>query len=158
MPSILSNPKYCHLVNPFPDSDTFWRIWERSLLKTLWGKEKLLVQAVSPFPTMLSTLSKTEIIIFVSFNLSSADVFNLVWFKILSCGNGLKGKEERCYEEKLHGTSNFSFSHTTFRDVSCMYGTCYTIIRCWATLKRQQSKFYCEIWKLHMQQNASSNP
>ena len=38
---------------------------------------------------MFSTLSKTEIIIFVTFNLSSANAFNLVWSKILSCGNGL---------------------------------------------------------------------
>ena len=31
--------------------------------KTLWEKQKLLVQAISPFPTMFSILSKTEIII-----------------------------------------------------------------------------------------------
>ena len=53
------------------------------------GKEKLLVQAISPFPTMFSTLSKTEIIIFVTFNLSSANALNLVRPKILSCGKGL---------------------------------------------------------------------
>ena len=46
-------------------------------------KEKLLVQAISPFPTMFSTLSKTELIIFVTFKLSSANAFNLVWSKIL---------------------------------------------------------------------------
>ena len=46
-------------------------------------KEKLLVQAIC------STPSKTEITIFVTFNLSSANDFNLVWSKILSCGNGL---------------------------------------------------------------------
>ena len=62
---------------------------KRSLLKTLWEKEKLLVQAISPFPTVFSTLSKTEIIIFVTFNVWSANAFNLVWSKILSCGNGL---------------------------------------------------------------------
>ena len=38
---------------------------------------------------MLSTLSKTEIIIFGSFNLSSSKVFNLVWSNILSSVNGL---------------------------------------------------------------------
>ena len=47
-------------------------------LKTLWEKEKLLVQAISPIPTMFSTLSKIEIIIFVTFFLSSAYAFNLV--------------------------------------------------------------------------------
>ena len=48
-------------ANLFPHNDTFWRVWERSLFKTLWEKEKLLVQAFSPFPTMFSTLSKTDI-------------------------------------------------------------------------------------------------
>ena len=47
------------------------------------------VQAISPFPTMFSTPSKTEITIFVTFNLSSANALNLVTSKILSCGNGL---------------------------------------------------------------------
>ena len=61
----------------------------RGVLKTLWEKEKLLVQAISPFPTMFSTPSKTEIIIFVTFNLSSANAFNLVWSKTLSSSNGL---------------------------------------------------------------------
>ena len=68
----------------------FDRTGKRSLLKTLWEKNSLLVQAISPFPTMFSTLSKTEIIIFVTFNLSSANAFNLVCSKILLCGNGLK--------------------------------------------------------------------
>ena len=55
--------------------------------KTLWEKEKLLVQAISPFPTMFSTLSKQEIIIFVTSNVLSANAFNLVRSKILSCEN-----------------------------------------------------------------------
>ena len=75
--------------NPFPHNDTFWCLWERSLLKSFGEKEKLLIQAISPFPTMFSTLTKTEIIIFVIFNLSSANAFNLVWSNILSCGKGL---------------------------------------------------------------------
>ena len=67
------------VVNPFPLNDTFSQVWERSLLKTLWEKEKLLVQAISLFPTMFSTPSKTEIIIFFflkTFSLSSANAFN----------------------------------------------------------------------------------
>ena len=40
------------------------------------GKGELLVQAISPFPSVFSTLSKTEIIIFVTFNLSSANAFS----------------------------------------------------------------------------------
>ena len=39
---------------------------------------------------MFSTLSKTEITFFVTFNLSSANAFNLVWSKILSCRKGLR--------------------------------------------------------------------
>ena len=38
---------------------------------------------------MLSALSKEEIIIFVTFDLSAENAFNLVRSKILSCGNGL---------------------------------------------------------------------
>ena len=38
---------------------------------------------------MFSSLFKTEIIIFVTFNLSSLNSFSLVSFKILFCGNGL---------------------------------------------------------------------
>ena len=28
-------------INPFPHNDTFWRPWETSLLKTLWGKGEI---------------------------------------------------------------------------------------------------------------------
>ena len=66
-------------INPFPHNDTFCWVWERSLLKTLWKKEKVLVQTISPFPTMFSTLSYTEITIFVTFNLSSAKLMLSVW-------------------------------------------------------------------------------
>ena len=30
-------------LNPFPHNDTFWCVWERSLLKTLCEKEKLII-------------------------------------------------------------------------------------------------------------------
>ena len=56
---------------------------KKSPFQTLWEKEKLLVQAIPPFSTMFSPLSKTEFIIFVTFDLSSANAFNLVWSKIL---------------------------------------------------------------------------
>ena len=35
----------------------------RSILKTLWEKEKKLIKAFSPLPTMFSTLSKTNFIV-----------------------------------------------------------------------------------------------
>ena len=56
-------------MTPFDASgrEAFW--------KALWEKEKLLVQAISPFPTLFSTLSKTEIIIFVTFNPFPNDKF-----------------------------------------------------------------------------------
>ena len=36
-------------VNPFPHNDAVWRLWETSLLKTLWENEKLLVTSNSSF-------------------------------------------------------------------------------------------------------------
>ena len=56
------------------------------------GKREIACTSNFFFSTMFSTLSKTEMIIFVRFNLSSTNAFNLVWFKILFCGNGLKMK------------------------------------------------------------------
>ena len=45
---------------------------------------------VSPFLTMFSTLSETEMIIFATSNLSSANVFNFIKTKLLSFGKELK--------------------------------------------------------------------
>ena len=56
------------------------------------GKGEIACTSNFSFSHKFSTLSKTNIIIFVTFNLSSADAFNLVWSKILSCGNGLSHK------------------------------------------------------------------
>ena len=74
-------------MTPFDD------LGKKPFEETLLKKEKLLIQAISPFLTMFFffTLSKTEIIIFVTFNLSSANAFSLVWSKILSCGKELHG-------------------------------------------------------------------
>ena len=52
--------------------------------ETLWEKEKMLVN------TMFSTLSKTEIIVYITIILSSANAFNLDKVKFLSSGYGLK--------------------------------------------------------------------
>ena len=70
-------------LNPFP---------HRHLLIGLKKKpfEKIVGKGFSAFPTMFSTVSKTEMIISITFNLSPANAFNLVQFKILSCGNRLK--------------------------------------------------------------------
>ena len=50
---------------------------ERRLWNILWTKEKMLA------PRMFSTLSKTEIIILATFNLTSANAFSLIQSKIL---------------------------------------------------------------------------
>ena len=46
--------------------------------KTLWEKEKFLVQAISPFPTMFYILSNTQIFIFVTFVICKCFQFGLV--------------------------------------------------------------------------------
>ena len=53
--------------NPIHTMTPFDAPGKQAFLKTLWKKEKLLVQAISPFPKMFSTLSKTEIINFAVF-------------------------------------------------------------------------------------------
>ena len=67
-------------------------IWTRRTMpqKTLWEKEKMLVTSIFSFSAMFSTLINREIMILAMFNLSSADAFNLVTFKILSFGKGVK--------------------------------------------------------------------
>ena len=77
------------------------------------------------FPTMFSTLSKTEIIIFVTFNLSSANAFNLVWSKILSCGNGLTPRHaEPLVSEKLTLFTNTLSENFMFHCKSCKIHHC----------------------------------
>ena len=52
-------------------------------------RRKCWLPAFSPFPTLFSTLSKIEIIIYVTIILLSANAFNLDKVKSLSSGNGL---------------------------------------------------------------------
>ena len=63
----------------------------KSLLKTWWEREKMLVTAFSPFPTMFSILSKIKIIVLADFILLSANTFNLDQSRILSSCKELKG-------------------------------------------------------------------
>ena len=51
-----------------------------------WKRRKCWYQAFSPFPTIFSTLSRREIVILITFDLSSANAMNLVSSKYLSCG------------------------------------------------------------------------
>ena len=57
-------------------------------------KRKCWKPAFSPFPTMYSTLSKTEIIIYVTSILSSANAFNFDQVRLLWSGNGLMHSEK----------------------------------------------------------------
>ena len=52
--------------------------------------EKMLVKSIISFSHMFSTLSKTEIIIYITFILPSANAFLLDKVKILSSGNGFR--------------------------------------------------------------------
>ena len=62
---------YWRFLNPLPHNDTFWRLWETSLLKTQWEKEKLLVTSnfsfshsvFYPFRQLSSIFVKFEIVV-----------------------------------------------------------------------------------------------
>ena len=71
-----------HTMTPFDRSG------KETFGNTLREKKNLLVHVISPFPTMFSVRDRNYH--FCTFNLSSANAFNLVWSKILSCGNGVK--------------------------------------------------------------------
>ena len=60
------------------------------------GEGKMLVTAFYPFSTMFTALIKTEIITYVTFNISSANASNLDKSKLLSFG-----KELPLYWKKL---------------------------------------------------------
>ena len=63
---------------------------EINLLKTLWEKEKILVTSIFSFPTIFSTLPKTDFNFSVKFNLSSANAFSFDQSKNLLFGKELK--------------------------------------------------------------------
>ena len=54
-----------------------------------FGKLCGKMRKCSPFATVFSTLSRRKVIILEMYNLSSANAFNLVTFKILLFGKGL---------------------------------------------------------------------
>ena len=78
--------------SPFPtmfSKGFFFRVFKRSLLKTLWNKKKIVVTSISPFPTMFSPLSKTNFKFSITFILSSANAFNFDQSKFFSFGKEL---------------------------------------------------------------------
>ena len=74
-------------VNLFPNKPWFLLVCITSLLKTLWEKEKLLVNVnFSPFPTVFSTLFKAFQPFSSDLKLSSANCFRLEESKICRLG------------------------------------------------------------------------
>ena len=63
---------------------------KKALENTVGKGENTGKPAFSPFPTVLSTLSKRAMVMLTAFNLPSANAFNLIMSKILSFGKGSK--------------------------------------------------------------------
>ena len=107
---------------------TFDTLKEKALLKTLWEKKKMLVTSIFFFSHNVFYPMNITLMFSVTFNLSSANAFNLGEPKILSSGKGLilyhtiptfndfnRGLLKTLWEkEKMLVTSNFSFSHNVF--------------------------------------------
>ena len=73
---------------------------------------------------MFSTLSKTEIIIYVTFILSSANAFILDKVNFLSSGNGLSDVQAVCQQikkktGKIMVIRICSFSHKVLKSIVC---------------------------------------
>ena len=90
------------LLNSLPHNPYFWRPWERSLWKTLWEKEKMLVTSIFAF--FHNVFYPSQIKFSVTFVLSSANAFNIDKPKILSFGNELRQTfEGKVNNLKCHG-------------------------------------------------------
>ena len=72
--------------NPFLNKPLFLRVCYKSLLKTLWEKEKSL--AISPFPTVFSTLFENFQPFSFNLKLFSANSFSLEESKICCLEKG----------------------------------------------------------------------
>ena len=75
--------------NPFPNKPWFLRVCSKSLLKTLWEKEKLLVTSNFSFSHNVFYPLRELSVISSNLKLSSANSFNLEESKMLSFGKGL---------------------------------------------------------------------
>ena len=74
--------------NPFPNKPWFLRVYRTSLLRTLWEKDKLLVRAIYPFPTVFSIRFDNFMTFSSNLKLSSANSFSLEESKICRLGKG----------------------------------------------------------------------
>ena len=84
------NLKHSYTMTPFDGSgkEAFWKHC---------GKRRNCLYKQFLLFTQCFLLYQTEIIIFVTFNMSSANALNLVCSKILSCGYGLKHWQTKMY-------------------------------------------------------------
>ena len=75
-------------LNSFPNKPWFLRVFSTSLLKTLWGKEKLLVTSNFPFTHSVFYCLENFLQFSSNLKLSSADCFNFEESKICCLGKG----------------------------------------------------------------------
>ena len=71
---------------------------ERSLVKTLWEKEKMPVTSIFSFSNNVFYPCKTNVTFSAKFNLLSANAFNLDQSKNLSFGKELMTLEKKPFE------------------------------------------------------------
>ena len=72
-----------HAFNPFQNKTWFLHVCSRSSLKTLRQKEKLLLRAISPFPSVFSTCSESFLPFSSNSKMSSANSFSIDQSKIM---------------------------------------------------------------------------
>ena len=75
-------------LTPFPNKPWFLRVCSTNLLKTLWEKEKLLIQVITPFLTVFSTLLINFPPFSSNLKLLPANSFSLEESKICRLGKG----------------------------------------------------------------------
>ena len=80
---------------------TFNDPWKRSLLKTLWEMEKMLVISIFSISHVFSP-SQSKFNFSAKFNLSSANAFNLDQPKILSFGQELMHLSDALHRARRH--------------------------------------------------------
>ena len=89
--TVASAPIHAFLVffKPFPHNGTFWCLWETSLLKTLWEKEKLLVMSNFSFSHSVFYPFGLFSAIFVKFEIVVCKLIQFGRVQNFSSGNGL---------------------------------------------------------------------
>ena len=84
------------LLNPFPNTPWFLPVCSRSLLKTLWEKEKLLVVSNFSFSHNAFYLFEELSAIFIKFKIVICKLFQFGRVQNLSFGKGLNQPSGTC--------------------------------------------------------------